>query len=82
VVELAKDADVLLAEAAHPEQAGLPDGLHLTGRQAGEHAAQAGAGRLLITHVPAWVDAEAQLAQARTAFPAAELVAPGAVFDI
>jgi ribonuclease BN (tRNA processing enzyme) len=82
VVELAKGADVLLAEAAHPEQPGLPDGLHLTGRQAGEHAAQAGAGRLLITHVPAWVDAEAQLAQARTAFPAAELVAPGAVFDI
>jgi ribonuclease BN (tRNA processing enzyme) len=82
VVELAQGADVLLSEAAHPDQPGLPDGLHLTGRQAGEHAAAAGVGRLLVTHVPAWVDAEAQLAQARTAFPAAELVAPGAVFEI
>jgi ribonuclease BN (tRNA processing enzyme) len=82
VVELARDADVLLAEAAHPDEPGLPDGLHLTGRQAGEHAAAAAVGRLLVTHVPAWVDAETQLAHARAAFPAAELVTPGAVFDI
>jgi ribonuclease BN (tRNA processing enzyme) len=82
VVELARGADVLLAEAAHPDEPGLPDGLHLTGRQAGEHAAAAGVGRLLVTHVPPWVDAAAQLAHARTAFPAAELVAPGAVFEI
>jgi ribonuclease BN (tRNA processing enzyme) len=82
VVDLARGADVLLSEAAHPDEPGLPDGLHLTGRQAGEHAAAAGVGLLLVTHVPAWVDAGAQLAHARTAFPAAELVAPGAVFDI
>jgi ribonuclease BN (tRNA processing enzyme) len=82
VVELARGADVLLAEAAHPDEPGLPDGLHLTGRQAGEHAAAAGVGRLLVTHVPAWVDAEAQLAHARAAFPAAELVAAGLVVEI
>jgi ribonuclease BN (tRNA processing enzyme) len=82
VVELARGADVLLAEAAHPDAPGLPDGLHLTGRQAGEHAASAGVGRLLITHVPAWVDPAAQLTHARTAFAAAELVAPGAVYDV
>ena len=82
VVELARGADVLLCEAAHPDQPGLPESLHLTGRQAGEHAAAAGVGRLLVTHVPAWVDAEVQLAHARTAFPAAELVAPGLVVEI
>nr|WP_218860344.1 MBL fold metallo-hydrolase [Petropleomorpha daqingensis] len=82
VVELARGADVLLSEAAHPDEPGLPDGLHLTGRQAGEHAAAAGVGRLLVTHVPAWVDAEAQLADARAAFPAAELVAPGLTVEI
>jgi ribonuclease BN (tRNA processing enzyme) len=82
VVELARGADVLLAEAAHPDQPGLPDGLHLTGRQAGEHALAAGVGRLLVTHVPAWVDEQTQLAQARSVFPAAELVAPGAGYDI
>jgi ribonuclease BN (tRNA processing enzyme) len=82
VVGLARGADVLLAEAAHPDEPGLPDGLHLTGRQAGEHAATARVGRLLVTHVPSWVDAAAQLAHARAAFPAAELVAPGAGYDV
>jgi ribonuclease BN (tRNA processing enzyme) len=82
VVELARGADVLLAEAAYAEGPDLPPGLHLTGRQAGEHAAAAGVGRLLITHVPAWVDAEAQLAAAREVFGAAELARHAAVHDI
>jgi ribonuclease BN (tRNA processing enzyme) len=82
VVELARAADVLLAEAAHPDVPGLPPDLHLTGREAGEHAAAAGVGRLLLTHVPAWVDRTAQLASARAVFPAAELVEPGASYDV
>lgn len=82
VVRLARDADVLLAEAAHPEVPGLPTALHLTGREAGEHAAAAGVGRLLVTHVPAWVDAGAQLAAARAVFPASDLARHAAVHDI
>jgi ribonuclease BN (tRNA processing enzyme) len=82
VVELATRADVLLAEAAHPEEAGLPPALHLTGREAGEHAAAAGVGRLLLTHIPAWVDPAAQLAAACAAFPASRLVGPGDRYDI
>ena len=82
VVALAAGADLLLAEAAHPEVEGLPSDLHLTGRQAGEHAAAAGVGRLLLTHVPFWVDAEGQLAASRAVFPASELVRPGARYDV
>jgi ribonuclease BN (tRNA processing enzyme) len=82
VVRLAADADVLLAEAAHPDVPDLPPALHLTGREAGEHAAAAGVGRLLLTHVPAWVDPAAQLAAARAVFPAADLVTAGAEFEI
>jgi ribonuclease BN (tRNA processing enzyme) len=82
VVELARGADVLLAEAAHPDVPGLPPDLHLTGREAGEHAAAAGVGRLLLTHVPTWVDRTAQLASARAVFPTAELVEPGATYDV
>jgi ribonuclease BN (tRNA processing enzyme) len=82
VVRLATGADVLLAEAAHPEVDGLPPALHLTGREAGEHAAAAGVGRLLLTHIPAWVDPAVQLAAARDVFPAADLVAPGAGYDL
>ncbi|HYO36665.1 MAG TPA: MBL fold metallo-hydrolase [Geodermatophilus sp.] len=82
VVDLATGADVLLAEASHPEQDGLPPDLHLTGRQAGEAAAAARVRRLLVTHVPAWVDPAVQLAAARSAFPAAELVRPGATYQV
>lgn len=82
VVDLATGADVLLAEAAYPEVEGLPPGLHLTGRQAGEHAAEAGVGRLLLTHVPAWVDDDGQLAAARAVFRASELVRPGAAYEV
>jgi ribonuclease BN (tRNA processing enzyme) len=82
IVELARGADVLLAEAAHPPGPGLPTGLHLTGREAGEHAAAAGVGRLLLTHVPAWVDEIGQLFTASAVFPETELVRVGATYDI
>jgi ribonuclease BN (tRNA processing enzyme) len=82
LVDLARDADTLLAEAAHPEVPDLPADLHLTGTQAGELAARAHVRRLLVTHVPAWVDAAAQLAAAQAVFPGAELVHPGATYDV
>lgn len=82
VVELARGADVLLAEAAHPPGPDLPKGLHLTGREAGEHAAAAGVGRLLLTHIPAWVDEIGQLFAASAVFSETELVRPGAAYEI
>ncbi|SOD72646.1 ribonuclease BN (tRNA processing enzyme) [Jatrophihabitans sp. GAS493] len=54
LVTLARDADLLLCEAALEPGQVLPE-LHLTGREAGEHAAAAGVGRLIVTHVPPWV---------------------------
>jgi ribonuclease BN (tRNA processing enzyme) len=82
VVDLARGADVLLAEAAHPPGLDLPAGLHLTGREAGEHAAEAGVGRLLLTHVPAWVDEIGQLFAASAVFSETELVRAGATYEI
>jgi ribonuclease BN (tRNA processing enzyme) len=82
VVELARDADVLLAEAAHAPGPDLPAGLHLTGREAGEHAAKAGVGRLLLTHIPAWVDEIGQLFAASAVFSETELVRQGAVYEV
>ena len=82
VVELARGADVLLAEAAHPPGPGLPPALHLTGREAGEHAAAAGVGRLLLTHIPSWVDEIGQLFTASQVFSDTELVRSGAAYEI
>jgi ribonuclease BN (tRNA processing enzyme) len=82
VIDLARGADVLLAEAAHPPGPGLPPGLHLTGREAGQHAEAAGVGRLLLTHVPSWVDEIGQLFAASQVFSETELVRPGATYEI
>ncbi|HVE96405.1 MAG TPA: MBL fold metallo-hydrolase [Pseudonocardiaceae bacterium] len=83
LVELANGADVLLAEASWPDRPGNPRGIHLSGRDAGEAAAAAGVGRLLITHVPPWTDAEQVLTEAKDAFDGpTELVRAGAHYDI
>ena len=65
---LASGADVLLCEASFLAGPGLPADLHLTARQAGEHAARAGAGELVLTHLVAWNDTGATLEEAAAAF--------------
>lgn len=83
LVELAAGADVLLAEASWPDRPGNPRGVHLSGRDAGSAAAAAGVGRLLITHVPPWTDAEQMLAEAKNVFEGPiELVRAGADYEI
>jgi ribonuclease BN (tRNA processing enzyme) len=79
---LARGADVLLCEASFlepPDGApALPEGLHLTARQAGRCAAAAGAGQLMLTHITPWTDKADALDEAGQVFdgPIA-LAAPG-----
>ena len=68
LVGLARGADVLLSEASFTDGPGLPADLHLTARQAGEHAARAGAGELVLTHLVPWNDPAICLEQASDAF--------------
>jgi phosphoribosyl 1,2-cyclic phosphodiesterase len=80
---LAEGAGLLIAEASFRDSEENPDGLHLTGRQAGDVAARNGVPRLLVTHVPPWYDAADMLHEARTVF-AGDLTAavPGATYDV
>ena len=78
LVELSRGADVLLCEASWTESPDRPVGVHLSGHQAGCAARDAGVRRLLITHVPVWVDGADVLAEARAVYPGpCELVRPG-----
>jgi ribonuclease BN (tRNA processing enzyme) len=81
--ELAHGAGVLLAEASWTDGPDRPEGVHLSGRQAGRLAARCGVGRLLLTHVAPWTDRDAVLAEARDEFagPVA-LAEQGAGYDI
>ena len=83
LVSLATGADVLLCEATMgPDDPDIPD-LHLTGRQAGEHAARAGVNRLIVTHVPPWNSPEVEAEQAAGAFDGTiEIARADADFEI
>jgi ribonuclease BN (tRNA processing enzyme) len=83
LVTLARGADVLLCEASFsPGEPYVPN-LHLTGWQAGEHAARAGVGSLLVTHVPPWGSWEVAVSEAAAAFDGAvEAAQPGGEYRI
>lgn len=83
LVELARGADLLLCEAAFLDGEPNPAGHHLTGREAGEHAAAAGVRQLMLTHILPWVDAEIPAAAARAAYDGpVGLARPGAVIEL
>ena len=83
LVELARDCDLLLCEASWASEPEPPPGIHLTGREAGDHAARAGARRLVLTHLMPFTDPEVVLAEARESYAGPlELARCGAAYDV
>ena len=79
----AAGADVLLCEAAFVEGRDTARGIHLTGRRAGQVAARAGVGRLVLTHVPAWNPPGVAAVEAAQVFDGPLVTAePGMLFDV
>jgi ribonuclease BN (tRNA processing enzyme) len=68
LVTLARDADLLLAEASFIDGPDLPPDLHLTARQAAEHATRAGAAELVLTHLVPWNDPAVSRAEAASTY--------------
>lgn len=66
LAELADGTDLLLCEAGHGNDATGDPGVHHTGKQAGELAAVASVGRLVVTHVPPWCDLDDTVQAARS----------------
>jgi ribonuclease BN (tRNA processing enzyme) len=80
---VAREADLLLAEASFVSRADNPEKLHLTGAECGETATRSGAARLVLTHVPPWHDPQEALREARTTYGGdVELARPGAVYEL
>lgn len=85
LVELSHAADLALFESSFEEgrDDAAPAGLHLTARQAGEHAQRAGVRRLVVTHLPPWNDPATALAAASAAFSGpVEVAVSGATYDL
>ena len=68
LIRLAAGADVLLCEASFLDGPDNRPNLHLSGRQAAEHAVRAGVGRLVLTHLVPWNDRERTLSEASAVF--------------
>lgn len=68
LLDLARGADVALFEASFLESGSNPNGLHLTARQAAQHAQRAGVERLVLTHLVPWNDPAESLAEAQGHF--------------
>lgn len=64
LVDLARGAGLLLCEASLLEAPDLPVDLHLTARQAAEHAERAGVAQLTLTHLVPWNDRARSLEEA------------------
>ncbi|SEF90039.1 Ribonuclease BN, tRNA processing enzyme [Thermomonospora echinospora] len=84
LVDLARDADLFICEAAFVEGRNNPPDMHLTGREAGDHAARAGVDRLVLTHLLPWNDPAVTLAEAKMSDYAGmiELAQVGTVYDL
>lgn len=83
IVAFAQGTDLLMLEATlpRPERSGVRG--HLTAFEAGEHARRAGAGHLVITHIPDEIDQQVAHEDAARAFGGpCELAAEGAVFTL
>lgn len=82
LIEAAKGADLFLCEASGIEaDADYVAPGHLTARQAGEIAAQAGVRLLLLTHIWPLYDEGRLLQECRDVFPHAEIVQEGRCFS-
>ena len=83
LVELARGADVLLAEAAFRDDADNPPGIHMTGSEAATVAQDARAGMLVLTHIPPWHVKQDAVEEAKGHFDGTiELAAEGAVYEV
>jgi ribonuclease BN (tRNA processing enzyme) len=83
LLALADGTDLFLCEASFTYGKEDIPALHLNGREAGEHADRAGAGRLVLTHIPPWTDPGINLTDAREVFDGpVELAKPGAVYEL
>ena len=80
LIEFARGADLLIAEATLAEPEPDPDDRgHMTPREAAEHARAAEVGRLVLTHIPDQIDPGWAIAEASAVFDGPVEVAAGAM---
>ncbi|MPZ88201.1 MAG: MBL fold metallo-hydrolase [Nitriliruptorales bacterium] len=76
LIDCARDADLFVCDSSWLERdRPHPEGVHMTGAEAGRTAQEAGAGRLLLTHIHPRNDPEDTLAEASSVYHGSIMVA-------
>jgi ribonuclease BN (tRNA processing enzyme) len=79
----AQDVDLMLSEAAYQERGDGDYPHHLTSAEAGQIAREVGARRLVLTHIPPYLDVSRSVEEAETTFDRpVSLAMPGVTFDV
>lgn len=82
VIDMARDADILVAEATYQDASTLAF-FHMSATQAAEHAKAAGAKRLVLTHILPTLDPEVSREEAALAFDGViDLAEDGITFEV
>jgi len=83
LIKLAREADLFLCEASYLEGEDNPPDIHLTGKEAAEHAARADAKRLMLTHLVPWGDRDRTFDEAASVYDGdITVAAPGIAIDV
>ena len=83
LVEIAKDVDLFLCEASWLSGTDWPKAVHMTAREAGEHARRAGARRTALIHTLSYDDHARSLAEAGEVYDGPlELARAGNSYDV
>ena len=83
LVDIARNADLFLCEASFLDTAGQPRNVHLTAREAGDHARRADARRLVLTHLLPWNDPARSRREAADAYGRdVELASAGSSYEL
>jgi ribonuclease BN (tRNA processing enzyme) len=81
--EAARDVDLMLSEAAYQERGEDDYPHHLTSAEAGRIAREVGAKRLVLTHIPPYLDVSRSIVEAEATFDRpVSLAMPGVSFDV
>jgi ribonuclease BN (tRNA processing enzyme) len=73
----------MLSEAAYQERGDDDYPHHLTSAEAGQIAREVGARRLVLTHIPPYLDVSRSVEEAETTFDRpVSLAMPGVAFDV
>ena len=83
LVDLARGTDLFLCEASYLEGEDNPPNIHLTGKEAADHAKRADVERLVLTHLVPWGDRDRTLTEATEVFTGdLSVVNAGDVFEV